>query len=188
MPRILPRLLLLSFFVLTGFDTACGQDPVNTVQSLTAPPPVRREFRGVWVASVDNIDWPSVPGLSTREQQDELVAMLDRAVALKLNAVILQVRPSADALYASPYEPWSEYLTGKMGRAPNPWYDPLEFAVNEAHKRGLELHAWFNPYRARHPSARSRPSPRNGWLTRKSRKWALPSAAWTNWTTPKSAA
>jgi uncharacterized lipoprotein YddW (UPF0748 family) len=159
MPRILPRLLLLSFFVLTGFDTACGQDPVNTAQSLTPPPPVRREFRGVWVASVANIDWPSVPGLSTREQQDELLAILDRAVALRLNAVILQVRPSADALYASPYEPWSAYLTGKMGRAPNPWYDPLEFAVNEAHKRGLELHAWFNPYRARFSSAKWAPSP-----------------------------
>src|SRR6266513_473262 len=159
MPRILPRLVLLSFFVLTGFDTACGQVPVNSVQNLTPPPPIRREFRGVWVASVENIDWPSVPGLSTREQQEELLAILDRAVALKLNAVILQVRPAADALYASPYEPWSEYLTGKMGRPPNPWYDPLEFAVNEAHKRGLELHAWFNPYRAHHPSGRSRPSP-----------------------------
>lgn len=163
MPNTLPRLLLLSFFVLAGFDTASGQSPVNSAHSLTPspppPPPIRREFRGVWVASVDNIDWPSVPGLSTREQQYELLAILDRAVALRLNAVILQVRPSADALYASPYEPWSEYLTGKMGRAPDPWYDPLEFAVNEAHKRGLELHAWFNPYRARHPSAKSAPFP-----------------------------
>ena len=159
MPKTLSRLLLLSFFVLTGFDTACGQAPVNSVHNLTPPPPIRREFRGVWVASVDNIDWPSVPGLSTREQQEELIAILDRAAALRLNAVILQVRPGADALYASPYEPWSEYLTGKMGKAPNPWYDPLEFAVNEAHKRGIELHAWFNPYRARHPSAKSAPSP-----------------------------
>jgi uncharacterized lipoprotein YddW (UPF0748 family) len=159
MPKTLAHLSLLSFFVLAGFDAACGQAPVNSVQNLTPPAPIRREFRGVWVASVDNIDWPSARGLSTREQQDELIAILDRAVALRLNAVILQVRPAADALYASQYEPWSEYLTGKMGRAPNPWYDPLEFAVNEAHKRGLELHAWFNPYRARHPSARSAPSP-----------------------------
>jgi uncharacterized lipoprotein YddW (UPF0748 family) len=148
-------LLLLSFFVLAALDTACGQSPSNSVQSLTPPPPIQREFRGVWVASVANIDWPSVPGLSTREQQEELVAMLDRAAVLRLNAVILQVRPGADALYASPLEPWSEYLTGRMGRAPDPYYDPLEFAVNEAHKRGLELHAWFNPYRARHPSAKS---------------------------------
>jgi uncharacterized lipoprotein YddW (UPF0748 family) len=150
---------LLSLFVLTGFDSVCGDAQVTSVQNLTAPPPLRREFRGVWVASVQNIDWPSQPGLSTQEQKDELLGILDRAVALRLNAVILQVRPAADALYASPYEPWSEYLTGQMGRAPNPWYDPLEFAVTEAHKRGLELHAWLNPYRARHPSARSRSSP-----------------------------
>jgi uncharacterized lipoprotein YddW (UPF0748 family) len=155
MPKPLSRLLLLSFFVLAALDTARGQSPSNSVQSLTPPPPIQREFRGVWVASVANIDWPSMPGLSTREQQDELVAMLDRAAVLRLNAIILQVRPAADALYASPLEPWSEYLTGRMGRAPDPYYDPLEFAVNEAHKRGLELHAWFNPYRARHPSAKS---------------------------------
>ncbi|HMG12310.1 MAG TPA: family 10 glycosylhydrolase [Gemmatimonadaceae bacterium] len=158
MPRNPVLALILSLFVLSGVDTACGQSQVNTVQSLTTPPPIRREFRGVWIASVQNIDWPSQPGLSTQEQKDELVGMLDRAVALRLNAIILQVRPAADAMYASPYEPWSEYLTGRMGRAPSPWYDPLEFAVTEAHKRGLELHAWFNPYRARHPSARSAPS------------------------------
>jgi uncharacterized lipoprotein YddW (UPF0748 family) len=81
--------------------------------------------------------------------------MLDRAVELKLNAVILQVRPAADALYESKYEPWSESLTGQMGKAPEPYYDPLAFAVEEAHKRGLELHAWFNPYRAYHPQAKS---------------------------------
>ncbi|HEX9129815.1 MAG TPA: family 10 glycosylhydrolase [Gemmatimonadaceae bacterium] len=159
MPRNQVFALLVSLFVLVGVDTACGQSRVDSVHNLTLPPPIRREFRGVWVASVENIDWPSQPGLSTQEQKDELLGILDRAVALRLNAVILQVRPAADALYASPYEPWSEYLTGRMGRAPNPWYDPLEFAVTEAHKRGLELHAWFNPYRARHPSARSAPSP-----------------------------
>jgi len=159
MPKNRVCALVLSLFVLAGVDTACGQSPSSTPQTLTQPPPIRREFRGVWVASVENIDWPSQPGLSTQEQKDELLGILDRAVALRLNAVILQVRPAADALYASPYEPWSEYLTGRMGRAPNPWYDPLEFAVTEAHKRGLELHAWFNPYRARHPSARSAPSP-----------------------------
>jgi uncharacterized lipoprotein YddW (UPF0748 family) len=150
--------LILTLSVLAGFDTACGQSQTGSAQNLTAPPPTPREFRGVWVATVGNIDWPSQPGLSTQEQKDELTGILDRAASLHLNAVIFQVRPSADALYASPYEPWSEYLTGQMGRAPNPWYDPLEFAVNEAHRRGLELHAWFNPYRARHPSARSRPS------------------------------
>jgi uncharacterized lipoprotein YddW (UPF0748 family) len=121
-------------------------------------PHVRREFRGVWVASVANIDWPSRPGLSTWEQQEELVHLLNRAVALGLNAIILQVRPAADALYPSPYEPWSEYLTGRQGLAPEPEWDPLAFAVEEAHRRGLELHAWFNPFRARHPSATSEPA------------------------------
>ena len=151
--------LLLSLFVLSSCDTACGQTPESSAQNLTAPPPLRHEFRAAWIASVQNIDWPSEPGLSTRQQQQELIEMLDRAVQLRLNAVILQVRPAADALYASPYEPWSEYLTGQMGRAPDPYYDPLEFAVNEAHRRGLELHAWFNPYRARHPSGKSKPAP-----------------------------
>ncbi|TMG84567.1 MAG: hypothetical protein E6H78_09405, partial [Betaproteobacteria bacterium] len=92
--------------------------------------------------------WPSRSDLTTEEQQQELVAILDRAASLRMNAIIFQVRPEADALYASPYEPWSRYLTGKQGQAPNPVWDPLRFAVTEAHRRGLELHAWFNPYRA----------------------------------------
>ncbi len=116
-------------------------------------PRLAREFRGVWVASVSNIDWPSKKGLSAAEQRVELVAILDKCVALKLNAVVLQVRPMCDALYASKLEPWSEYLTGTLGK--DPGYDPLEFAVREAHARGLELHAWFNPYRAHHKSATS---------------------------------
>lgn len=124
-----------------------------------APPPLAREFRGVWVASVANIDWPSKRTLSTAQQQAELIALLDRAAALKLNAVVFQVRPAADALYASKIEPWSEYLTGEQGRAPVPFWDPLEFAIKEAHARNLELHAWFNPYRARHTDAKSALSP-----------------------------
>ena len=124
--------------------------------SACVPPPVVREFRGVWVATVGNLDWPSDPGLSTAEQKVELLALLDRAQALHFNAVILQVRPAGDALYPSKLEPWSEYLTGRQGRPPDPYYDPLKFAVEEAHARGLELHAWFNPYRARHPSAKGK--------------------------------
>ena len=119
-----------------------------------APAP-EREFRGVWVATVGNIDWPSRPDLTTAEQKAELVAILDRAVQLKLNTIIFQVRPACDALYASKIEPWSEFLTGTMGKAPEPYYDPLSFAIAEAHKRGLELHAWFNPYRARLLSSKS---------------------------------
>ena len=125
-----------------------------------APPSPRREFRGVWVATVANIDWPSKKGLPTEKQKAELLRILDRAVELKLNAIIFQVRPMADALYKSEIEPWSEFLTGRAGQAPDPFYDPLEFAVREAHARGLELHAWFNPYRARHPSATT-PLPEN---------------------------
>src|SRR5882757_7242964 len=91
-------------------------------------PPVPREFRGVWVATVGNIDWPSRPGLPVSAQQAELLAILDGAEALHLNAVILQVRPAGDALYDSQLEPWSEYLTGKQGLAPSPKWDPLAFA------------------------------------------------------------
>ena len=112
------------------------------------PPGVQREFRATWIATVANIDWPSKPGLPVKQQQDEMIQMLDRAVKLNLNAVVLQVRPACDAIYASKIEPWSYYVTGMMGQAPEPFYDPLTFAVTEAHKRGLELHAWFNPYRA----------------------------------------
>lgn len=118
-----------------------------------------REFRGAWIATVDNIDWPSRRDLTTDQQQAEMTAILDRAAALRLNAVVFQVRPTADALYKSSLEPWSEYLTGTTGRAPSPEWDPLEFVVSEGHKRGLEVHAWFNPYRAWHPAARSTPSP-----------------------------
>ncbi|SMO62201.1 glycoside hydrolase family 10 protein [Fodinibius sediminis] len=118
-------------------------------------PETPREFRGVWIATVDNIDWPSEPGLSVDHQKEELKTMMDRAVGMNMNAIILQVRPAADAFYHSPFEPWSEYLTGRQGKAPEPFYDPLKFAVKEAHQRGLELHAWFNPFRAYHPSADS---------------------------------
>ncbi|MCX8156845.1 MAG: family 10 glycosylhydrolase [Verrucomicrobiae bacterium] len=135
--------------------------PAGFVTSNLKPPNPPREFRGLWVASVSNIDWPSKPGLPAAQQQAELRALLDRAVQLRLNAVILQVRPACDALYASKLEPWSEYLTGRMGQPPAPEYDPLAFAVSEAHARGLELHAWVNPFRARHASGNSPVSPQH---------------------------
>ena len=105
----------------------------------------RRELRGMWIASVTNTDWPSAPGLAPAEQRQELLDLLDVAVERRLNAVMVQVRPTADAFWPSPYEPWSQYLTGTQGR--DPGWDPLGTAVHEAHRRGLELHAWFNPYR-----------------------------------------
>lgn len=109
------------------------------------PAAPKEQFRAFWIASVVNIDWPSVTGLSVEQQQAELVGWLDLANALRLNAVIVQVRPTADAFWPSPYEPWSQYLTGTQGE--DPGYHPLAFAVTEAHRRNLELHAWFNPYR-----------------------------------------
>ncbi|MBS1701498.1 MAG: family 10 glycosylhydrolase [Armatimonadetes bacterium] len=115
-------------------------------------PPIPREFRAAWVATVDNIDWPSRRDLTTQQQQDELLKIIQKAQDLNLNALVFQVRPSADALYRSSLEPWSEYLTGLQGRAPDPAWDPIEFAVTECHRRGIELHCWFNPYRAEHPA------------------------------------
>jgi len=111
------------------------------------PPPAPRELRAVWVATVGNIDWPSKPGLSTEEQKQEAIRMLDRAKEINLNAIVLQVRTTADALYDSKLEPWSYFLTGKQGQAPSPYYDPLQFWIDESHKRGMQLHAWFNPFR-----------------------------------------
>ena len=110
--------------------------------------PSKREFRGVWIATVENIDWPSEKNLSTEDQKKELIKIFDLYKSLNLNAVIFQIRPAADAFYNSKHEPWSFWLTGYGGNRPNPYYDPLAFAIEEAHKRGMEFHAWLNPYRA----------------------------------------
>ncbi|MEV6250011.1 family 10 glycosylhydrolase [Streptomyces sp. NPDC051742] len=123
----------------TGPASARDETPVR------AGPHRRQEFRGMWIATVLNRDWPSRAGLTAEEQRAELLAHLDRAVERRLNAVVLQVRPTADALWPSPYEPWAQCLTGTQGR--DPGWDPLGTAVEQAHARGLELHAWFNPYR-----------------------------------------
>src|SRR5947207_2169761 len=153
MSKRLSNMLVLIGLLLAGcaHKQAAQQQPRAAVE----PPPAPRELRGVWVATVANIDWPSKPGLSTQEQKDEAIEILDKCAQLNLNAVIFQVRPACDALYASKIEPWSYFLTGQQGKAPDPYYDPLKFWVAEAHKRGLELHAWFNPYRAAHPSDKS---------------------------------
>lgn len=123
----------------------CGCASLYEASDEAVPPPPR-EFRAAWIATVENIDWPSKQGLSAQAQQDELIALLDHAAAVGLNAVVFQVRPACDALYASELEPWSRFLSGRSDV--DPGYDPLEFAIQEAHARGLELHAWFNPYRA----------------------------------------
>ena len=130
-----------------------GSAPCPPKDPACAPPKLTREFRGVWIASVHNIDWPSRPGLPPDVARLELQRLFDQARASGLNAVILQVRPAGDALYASDLEPWSEYLTGQQGVAPQPWWDPLKYAIEQARARGLELHAWLNPYRARHSAS-----------------------------------
>jgi len=122
--------------------------PLSTFAQPTAKNAPKREFRGVWVATVSNIDWPSRPGLSADQQKQEFIGLLEQHKANGMNAIILQVRPAADAFYAKSREPWSQWLMGKQGLAPAAGYDPLEFAIKEAHFRGMELHAWFNPYRA----------------------------------------
>ena len=131
--------------------------PILAAKQITSlqAPPAPREFRAVWVSTVSNVDWPSRKNLSSEQQKTEIMAILDTAAQLKLNAIILQVRPSADAIYPSKLEPWSEFLTGDQGKAPSPFYDPLQFWIEQAHLRGLELHAWFNPYRAKTATAKS---------------------------------
>lgn len=127
----------------------------NHAQTVVRPPMVEKEFRAAWVATVANINWPSKPGLSTAEQQKEAIVQLDFLKDHHFNAVIFQVRPMADALYDSPLEPWSYYLTGEQGKAPDPYYDPLQFWTEAAHDRGLEMHVWLNPYRAYHPTSKT---------------------------------
>ncbi|HET9278839.1 MAG TPA: family 10 glycosylhydrolase [Flavitalea sp.] len=113
---------------------------------VTAQP--KYEFRAAWVATVDNIDWPSRGNYNTESQKKEFIELLDMHKRNGMNAVIVQVRPATDAFYPSQYEPWSQWLTGKQGRPPSPYYDPLKFMIEETHKRGMEFHAWCNPYRA----------------------------------------
>ncbi|MDN5201343.1 family 10 glycosylhydrolase [Fulvivirgaceae bacterium BMA10] len=108
----------------------------------------KREMRAVWIATVKNIDWPSRPGLSSEEQKNEFRKIISFHQLNGINAAIVQIRPAADAFYQSRLEPWSEWLTDQQGKAPDPYYDPLTFMIEECHDKGMEFHAWFNPYRA----------------------------------------
>ena len=146
-------LLLLIIIILFSCSSTKTTTTTNVVTDTT--PKAMREFRAAWVATVANINWPSKPGLTTEQQQKEAIALLDFLQQHNFNTVILQVRPQADALYKSDIEPWSYFLTGKEGKAPEPFYDPLEFWTTAAHDRGLELHVWLNPYRAHHPKGDS---------------------------------
>ena len=129
------------------------------------------EFRGVWIATVENIDFPSSKTLSTEAQKAEFMSILDMHKRNGMNAVVVQIRPVSDAFYPSEYEPWSEYLTGTQGKPPAPYYDPLEFMITETHKRGMEFHAWMNPYRAVFNVGRSSVSPTH--ITRLHPEWFI---------------
>jgi len=135
---------LLALFAALTFAAGASSQVYAPVHEKA--PGLTREFRAAWLACIYNLDWPSAKGLSAASQQAELRAILDKLVALKMNALIFQVRPHGDAVYASSLEPWSPWLTGTMGRSPG--YDPLAFCIREAHARGIEVHAWFNPFRA----------------------------------------
>lgn len=137
--------------VVTKAKVSEKKEPVEVPLRVELPS-VSREFRGAWIATVANINWPTRGNYSTEAQKREAIQLLDFLKENNFNAVIFQVRPSGDALYESPYEPWSYFLTGETGKRPYPYYDPLTFWVEEAHKRGLELHVWLNPYRAHHSS------------------------------------
>ncbi|WP_395894705.1 glycoside hydrolase family 10 protein [Bacillus safensis subsp. safensis] len=135
---VLTLMLLFVFLLIPSSSLAARAVPKGKLEST-------REMRAVWIASVYNLDWPSKKGLPVAEQKQEFIRLLDEIKAMNMNAVIMQIKPTADAFYPSAYGPWSEYLTGTQGK--DPGYDPLEFMIEEAHKRGLEFHAWFNPYR-----------------------------------------
>jgi uncharacterized lipoprotein YddW (UPF0748 family) len=160
MSHFLSRLIAILLLALLA---ACSSQPTKIAFNVAPPPPITgaqpppapREFRAMWVATVANIDWPSKPGLNSVQQRAEIKAMVDSARRLNLNAIVLQVRPAADAIYPSALEPWSEYLSGLQGVAPQHAYDPLAEWIALAHENGIELHAWFNPFRARHSAARS---------------------------------
>ena len=184
MPAILLPLCLAMTFLLAPHAPVFAQsDSVHpaappapldsTVQSPARPPLLnprpKYEFRAAWVASVENIDWPSKKGLPVDSQKVEFIRLLDMHQRNGLNAVVVQIRPAADAFYASPYEPFSEWLTGVQGQPPSPYYDPLAFMIEETHKRGMEFHAWCNPYRAVHTINKSSVAPDH--ITRQHPEW-----------------
>ncbi len=150
--------IALAMITLIAGNSLGDVNSVPPPHPVILPPPVIRQFRGEWIATVANSDWPSKPGLPVAQQKQELLNILNTAQKDYLNTIVLQVRPASDALYASTFEPWSYFLTGKQGEPPIPFYDPLEFAIHEAHKRGLALQAWFNPFRAYFPGEKGGPA------------------------------
>ncbi|MCE1198389.1 MAG: family 10 glycosylhydrolase [Marinilabiliales bacterium] len=145
-------LLILSIFMAFPSLGSHRQNELGYPTSLepnSSDEPIKSEFRAVWIATINNIDWPSRPNLTVEQQKEEFLKLLDVFTRFNLNVVIFQVRAASDAFYASKEEPWSQFLTGKQGMAPTPFYDPLAWAIEACHQRGMELHAWFNPFRVR---------------------------------------
>lgn len=173
MKSILKKISLLAITVLTAATLNASNITVgnstNAAKVNNQKITKSKELRGVWVASVSNIDWPSKKGLSADQQKREFLTILDNVKKWNMNAVFVQVKPTSDAFYPSKYSPWSEYLTGTQGV--NPGYDPLKFMVEESHKRGIEFHAWFNPYRLSTSSSRDRLSSDN--IGRKRPEWTV---------------
>ncbi len=173
-------MLRVLFVFCLGFASLFGQ---KFEVSAEKPPFIPREFRAAWVACVYNIDWPSRKAMSPEGQRAELRAILDRLASMNMNAIIFQVRPNADAVYQSRYEPWSHWLSGRQGRSPG--YDPLKYCIQQAHARGIEVHAWFNPFRAlpnsKIPTARNHVVKTHPRVIRdfKTYKWMDPSSSFT---------
>ncbi|MCC3154271.1 family 10 glycosylhydrolase [Hymenobacter sp. BT770] len=129
-----------------------------TADSTDTPPP-KHELRGMWIATVENIDWPNQRGEAPEQYRRDYRRLLDAGQRAGINAVFVQIRPASDAFYKSTLEPWSKWLTGVQGKAPAGGDDPLPFLITEAHRRGMEFHAWFNPYRATMDSVTRRLAP-----------------------------
>jgi len=142
-------LILLWYLPLTGNSRNVRTSLTEISLKEKPTEPKKSEFRAVWIATINNIDWPSKPNLPVEQQKNEFLKLLDTFQQFNLNVVILQVRAASDAFYKSKTEPWSQFLTGKQGRETIPYYDPLTWAIEMCHQRGMELHAWFNPFRVR---------------------------------------
>lgn len=147
--RLLASVSVCAGMVVTAAMGGCqeGHEPAISTSAPVKP----AEIRGVWVATVANIDWPSSKGLTDAQRRTEVITILDQAKSIGLNTIFFQVRPTGDAMYRSDLEPWSEFLTGASGVGPADGSDPLEEWITLAHSRGIELHAWINPYRVGHP-------------------------------------
>ena len=170
-PALKPLVPVLSILLMAVAATGCKAAELpaepGKLGELEHP---RQDFRGAWLTTVVNLDWPVSYDQPVEEQKADAIAMLDSLKDIGINAVLFQVRGESDAFYASAYDPWSHWLTGEQGRAPDPFYDPLSFMVREAQSRGMELHAWLNPYRVErrkgmYPLAGSNVSRREpGWI------------------------